>query len=353
MNSRECVINTFKFLKTGRTPSDLMENKFPDQLREYFKNIHGITDEEKMLQVLGADCRWINIGKYPFFTDIVGNRINKDFVRAESESLTDLTVSDAVFIRPLANASVEQVESLVIPEFDKDSLPDFKALKDKWSDYAVILSSSAPPLFMSACEVFGFEETLVKMIVEPDVFEAFIKKLHKYNMDVLTKELNNARGYVDICRLWDDVASQENLIMNPNLWRKYIKPYLAEEIALIHEYGMFSLYHECGNIRPILPDFIEIGLNGLEVFQTTAQHMDAESIAKDFGGKIVFYGGIDVQALLTKATPDEVRKVVRSNIKAFENCGGYIVANSHNGTDDIKNENVIAMFHEVALSNVL
>ena len=41
-------------------------------------------------------------------------------------------------------------------------------------------------------------------------------------MEVLTKELNKAKGYVDVCRLWDDVASQETLIMNPDLWRKYI-----------------------------------------------------------------------------------------------------------------------------------
>ena len=50
--------------------------------------------------------------------------------------------------------------------------------------------------------------------------------------------------------------------------------------------------------------------------------MDAESIAKDFGGKIVFYGGIDVQEPLTKATTEKARKVVWSKIKAFENCGG-------------------------------
>lgn len=351
MNSRERIINTFRFEKTDRTPCDLMENKFPSQLSEHFASAYELADEEQMLQRLGADCRWINMGKYPFFTDIVGNKINKDLISDESMALTDLTVSDAVFIRSLIDADVADIEAIKYPDLDEAQLPNFKGLRDNWSEYAIILSSSAPPLFMSACEVFGIEEAMIKMITEPDVFETFIKNLHKYNMDVLSMELKKAKGYVDICRLWDDVASQETLIFNPNLWRKFIKPYLAEEIALIREYGMFSLYHECGNIRPILPDLIEIGLNGLEVFQTTAKEMDAELIARDFGGKIVFYGGIDVQELLNKGTPEDVRRVVRSNIKAFESCGGYIVANSHNGMSDIKNENIIAMFNETYKRN--
>ena len=80
---------------------------------------------------------------------------------------------------------------------------------------------------------------------------------------------------------------------------------------------------------------------------TTARQMDAEFIAKVFGGKIAFYGGIDVQELLTKGTPEYVRREVRRNIRAFEECGGYIVANSHNGTDDIRSENIVAMCREV------
>jgi len=74
--------------------------------------------------------------------------------------------------------------------------------------------------------------------------------------------------------------------------------------------------------------------------------MDAESIARDFGGKIAFYGGMDVQGLLSYASTDEVRRTVRSNVRAFERCGGYMVANSHHCVSTIRGENVVAMFDE-------
>ena len=75
----------------------------------------------------------------------------------------------------------------------------------------------------------------------------------------------------DICWLGDDYASQTGMLMRPDLWRRYIKPYLAEEVQLARKHGLYVLFHSCGAVRPILPDLIEIGVNALEVFQTSAR----------------------------------------------------------------------------------
>jgi uroporphyrinogen decarboxylase len=83
----------------------------------------------------------------------------------------------------------------------------------------------------------------------------------------------------------------------------------------------------------------------LLVFQTSAAGMDAESIARDFGGKIAFHGGIDCQQLLTYGSQEDVRQEVRRNIDLFSGCGGYIVANSH-VIENIKPENMVAMLQE-------
>jgi uroporphyrinogen decarboxylase len=74
--------------------------------------------------------------------------------------------------------------------------------------------------------------------------------------------------------------------------------------------------------------------------------MDVQSIVRDFGGKMAFYGGIDVQHLLRLGSTNDVRDMVRYNVKAFEQCGGYLVTNSHHGMNDIKGENIIAMCDE-------
>ena len=171
-NSRERVISTFKF-ENGQDTLRFDGKQISDQLLEYYVRIWSDGRREDAPRSDGLQ----KVDKYreiSFFTE-VRNKINKDFVTDENESLTNLTVSDAVFIRPFANADVEQVEALMIPELDETSLPDFKAFRDKCPEHAVILSSGAPPLFMSACEVFGFEETLVKI----DCRARGIRSLHK------------------------------------------------------------------------------------------------------------------------------------------------------------------------------
>ncbi len=186
------------------------------------------------------------------------------------------------------------------------------------------------------------EDALIKMLTQPDVFHAFIRRQHEFYMDILTRTIPAAQGYSDIIWLGDDCAGQKGLLMKPELWRKHIKPYLAEQVQFVRQHGMAVLYHSCGAVRSILPDLIEIGINTLLVFQTTAQGMDPKSIAAEFGGQIGFYGGIDVQQLLSFGTPAEVAQVVRENVEAFKDCGGYIIANSHR-VDTIRGENLVAM----------
>ena len=93
----------------------------------------------------------------------------------------------------------------------------------------------------------------------------------------------------------------------------------------------------------MLNDLIDIGVKGLLVFQTTAAGIVVTSIAREFGGRLVFYGGIDVQQLPSFGTVDEVRDTVEANVRAFADCGGYVVANSHSSIATIRPENVQAM----------
>jgi uroporphyrinogen decarboxylase len=186
------------------------------------------------------------------------------------------------------------------------------------------------------------------MVTEPLVVddEGYV---HPTDEPGLGAELNEeiiveaAEGYCDICWLGDDFASQTSMMISPALWRKFIRPFLAEQVQLVREHGLYVLYHSCGAVRPVLNDLIDIGVNGLLVYQTTATAMDVASIAREFGGRLVFYGGIDVQQLLSFGTVDDVKRTVEANVLAFADCGGYVVANSHTSVATIRPENIQAM----------
>jgi len=148
-------------------------------------------------------------------------------------------------------------------------------------------------------------------------------------MDILKRGVSAAKEHCDIFWYGDDFASQTSLLISPADWRKFIKPYLAEQVNVAKSENMLVMYHLCGAIRPILPDLVEVGIDGLTVVQTTAAGMDIQSLAKEWGGKLVFYGAMDVQHLLSFGSVHEVKKAVLENAQAFTDSGGYIVANSH------------------------
>ena len=86
-----------------------------------------------------------------------------------------------------------------------------------------------------------------------------------------------------------------------------------------------------------------MGIDCHLVFQVTANHINVERIAREFGGKIAFYGGMDVQRLLVHGTAEMVQQEIEKNVAAFGHCGGYIVANSHHGLPDIRSDLIEAM----------
>ncbi|MBN2566106.1 MAG: hypothetical protein JXB46_10390 [Candidatus Eisenbacteria bacterium] len=333
--SRERVLAAIRFQGSDRVPYDLMEGCVWPELMEYFRSRHGLAQESDVLDFLGVDFRWTGMRYVGPPQTEYADYCAHDF---------HLTYSDTVCRRPLADAhTVSDIEAYGWPDPTWFEPGDYRAFRKRFPDHAIVAAPPWMPLFCYPCVAFGMEEVLVKMLTEPIVVEAFISTLSEIYLEILKRHLNAAEGVIDICYLADDWGSNNGLIMGPEPWRRFIKPHLARHIQLVHAHGMVAMMHSCGSIRSILPDLVDIGLDSLSVFQTTCAGMDAHEIAREFGGKMAFYGGIDTQRLLSFGSPDEVAAAVRNNVEAFEKCGGYIVANSHHSLATIRGENIEAM----------
>lgn len=105
---------------------------------------------------------------------------------------------------------------------------------------------------------------------------------------------------------------------------------------------MHAFLHSCGNISEILPDLIELGLDVIHPIQANA--MNQEETAQKFGGKITFFGGIDVQDILARRSPEEVIKHIKWLIEIFGHYnGGYLPAPGNAITPDTPLANIEAM----------
>jgi uroporphyrinogen decarboxylase len=337
MTGRERILRTLRFEQTDRPAVDLMEGHVWKELMDWFRAARGFANADQALEFLDPDSRWIGL-------QWVGPPAPP---ASEPGAPTEIPAALSKDVRtgPLASATtVAEVEAFSRGDPAWLAPKDYAEARRRWPDKALVLCPGWMPMFWGACEAFGLEEALVKAQTEPALFEAFVAGQHDFYMDFLSRAARAARGQCDICWLGDDYAGQKSMLLSPEAWRRLIKPYLAEQVRVLRENGMFVLLHSCGAVRPILPDLIDIGMNALLVFQTTAQGMDPESIARDFGGRMGFYGGMDVQNLLSFGTRGDVRREVARNVRAFTACGGYVVANSHHGVSTINGDNIVAMF---------
>ena len=131
------------------------------------------------------------------------------------------------------------------------------------------------------------------------------------------------------------------MMLSADMWRKILRPHYKKIFDDIHKCGMDVIYHSCGNIMDIIPDLIDLGADVLDPIQPAA--MDAQEIARKFGGKIAFYGGINDQELANwtpQQVKDEVRRMIDTVAKPFGNA--YMVAPANVLTPEIPLENLRA-----------
>jgi uroporphyrinogen decarboxylase len=137
------------------------------------------------------------------------------------------------------------------------------------------------------------------------------------------------------------------MLISPQMWREFIKPRLARLFAPFRARGLPIIMHSDGQIQPILPDLVEIGLTALNPVQPEV--LDHAWLRREFGGRLAFYGGVSTQTVLPFSTPDEVDGAVRRAVAALAPDGtGLLIAPSHRMMGDIPMANVdalLAAFH--------
>jgi uroporphyrinogen decarboxylase len=104
-------------------------------------------------------------------------------------------------------------------------------------------------------------------------------------------------------------------------------------------------FHSDGNVRPLIPDFLEMGVDILNPIHIRAKDMAPAALKRDFGRDLVFWGGgVDTQGILPTGTPQQVKDDVRRNIEALAPGGGYVFNTIHNIQADVPPVNIIAMW---------
>ncbi len=353
MNSRERVLKTINREVPDRPP--IFATLTP-QAAKKLSDYHNLPYEEPLdsmlstrishmdlLTYLGNDCVGI-AGCAPnnFPTKELDNGI---LLNEWGMKFVDQGIYYEFYEYPLANAtSAEDIKNYNFPDpFAEGRFDEAQKTIDKFGKTHAIVADLETAFFETAWYLVGLEKLLMDMALGEEYVDILFDKVMEVNVPVGKKLIEMG---ADILWAGDDFGSQKQMLIAPEMWRHYFKPRIRE---MIQEFKSVNsdikiAWHSCGSIIPIIPDFIEIGLDILNPIQPLAAQMEPNFLKDSFGKELVFFGGIDIQDLLPHGTPEQIKAEVKRRNDILGKNGGYIIAPAHNIQDDTSIENIMAFF---------
>ncbi len=213
-----------------------------------------------------------------------------------------------------------------------------------YKDEYWIVGVTPTTIFETAWALRGYERLLMDMAADEGRANRALDIPFQYHKTV-TQHL--VKLGVDMIWLGDDVGGQTSMLMSPRMWRKYLRPRMAELIAALRSINptIKIAYHTDGVVYPIIPELIEIGLDVLNPIQPMA--MDPPKLKNEYGDRLCFWGSVDIQQTLPFGTPDDVRNEIITRLRTMGREGGLIIGPTHNVQLDTPLENFWAMVNTI------
>ena len=90
-------------------------------------------------------------------------------------------------------------------------------------------------------------------------------------------------GYTFDSILWyDDMGYKYNQFFSMRMYRNLLKPFHQRAIDWAHAKGIKAHLHSCGDVRPFVPELVEMGLDALNPLEVKAG-MDPVLLKQQFG----------------------------------------------------------------------
>ena len=192
----------------------------------------------------------------------------------------------------------------------------------------------------------GVEEWYISTLIRED----FIKEIFERQTDIalanlkeLHKVIGNKIDVVFTCGT--DFGTQNSTFCSPGTFDRIWLPYYKKVNDWIHRNTSWKTFkHSCGAVEPLMPHFIEAGFDIINPVQINASGMDPMKLKKEYGDKLVFWGGgVDTQGVFAFGTPAQVKEQVKSQCEILNNNGGFVFNTVHNIQANVPFENVVAM----------
>ncbi len=342
MNHRERILAAIRHQPVDRIPTDIWAT--PEvwaTLRRHF----GVTDNRQIYDALDIDGI---IGIAPPYVG-PSLRVEGDYHENEwgmgyrSQRYSTGTYDEQVRY-PLADAqTIDDLERYPWPSpdwYDYSALP---GLAQQAGDRAVEVGYTA--LFYYHNLLRGLAQSLIDPLEQPEFTHFLIQKLSDFFSEYHRRCYEATRGLIDTTQVTDDWGSQHGLLSSKRVFNEFYREPMQRAIDLAKHYGIHVFHHDDGDMRTLLPTFVDMGIDILNPVQWRCGDWDLKAVKAQFGSRICFHSAVDNQETLPFGSPADVREQVRSLIQMLgADQTGFIIGPCHNLQPVTPVENILALY---------
>ena len=147
-----------------------------------------------------------------------------------------------------------------------------------------IVAADPVLLFERLRSLMGFESMILAPRKQAARFSDLLDSLAELTVKSV-ESLGRLEG-VDSFMSWQDFGAQSGLMIRVEEFRELYKPGLARVVCATHEQGLRFVLHSCGELRELIPDFIEIGVDVLQLDQAKLLGYEFLSFTNCFNGSL-------------------------------------------------------------------
>jgi hypothetical protein len=224
----------------------------------------------------------------------------------------------------------------------QDSVRNFaRNRKNMLKKYDIVLSQGQPGPFENCVFGIGLANFARFARKDPSFLQQHMEFQWETFEEPMMKMIMKTKPEVVMCG--DDYGYNSGLQMNVRSWRKFIKPILARYVQMAHDGDAKFILHSCGDLHEIFPDFVEIGLDGVESLKP--KNNDLKMYREKYP-EITLVGTIDDSEMLIYESPEFVKNSVKESIETLGKKGGYIPGPT-NFLLDQPPENIVACYKAI------
>ncbi len=227
---------------------------------------------------------------------------------------------------PLRNAtSLEQIEQYPFPDHADFSTDHMAGEVAKAHAAGKVAVTWVGHMYETAWQIRGYEQFLMDMIDQPAWAECMLDKMAARNMLVAVAA---AKAGVDCVYCGDDVANQNAMMFSVPMWRSFMLARWQKVWSAIKAIkpDIHIWYHSDGNILPIIPELRQAGVTIFNPMQPEC--LDVPAIRRE-QPDLNMDGTIGTQSTMPWGKPDDVRRVVKENIRTLGANGRLMLSPTH------------------------